>query len=253
MQFTQYLHLFCRRVSLFVCREILRSEEPNLSLAASILRAVRENRSAFHLWRQLTEDSIYVANEDDLAVALPRLKHNKPQYPLRTVRFAEDICATPQLLYAIPNTTSVEMLDFITLCPKPLAVQLKSVSSLREVDLRELPADEGLELLQSRTNWTHIQLLHAPAGAAAHAFAARNRSDFSLCGEFEEAQYLSPWLANPHLTALSVENDEVTSKLLDGLQHCHKLTSLVSPRFASSAAALRGRVWIDLQCRYCST
>jgi hypothetical protein len=242
----------CRRACIHLCREMLRSEEPNLALATSMLRAARENGSAFYLWRQLTEDSIYVLRHEAFPVALSRLKQINPQYPLRTVMFADNTSATPQLLSAISNSTSVEMLDFYTRCTKPLTVQVNSVSSLRKADLRHFPADEGLELLQSRSNWTRIHLSSATAGTAARAFAARNRSDFSLCGEFEEAQYLSPWLANPHLTALSVENDEVTSKLLDGLQHCHNLTSLVSPSFASSTA-LRRCVWIEHRCLHCST
>jgi hypothetical protein len=200
-----------------------------------MLRAVRENPDAFDLWRLLTEESIYVEYVADLAVALPRLKQTKPRYPLRAVRFSTGIGVTPEFLSSISNTTSAEMLEFWTLGTNPLAVQLKSVSSLRKVSLRGFPADEGLELLQSRTNWTQIELPYATAGTAACAFAARNRSDFSLCGEFKEAQHLSPWLANPHLTALRVERRSV-SKIFHGLQHCHKLTSLVSPCFASSAA-----------------
>jgi hypothetical protein len=214
------------------CRQLLDSAEPDLGLATSMLRTVRTDALCYGLLRKMTDESVTVDSDRELTVALTRLKQSNSAYPLRRLRVWPAHAASPQLLTALSPTTSLECLhlpeDVPSYAAKLLALRLKTVPSLRAVDLRPLPSEVGLELLQSRTNWTHITLpCDAEATADATAFAALNRCSFHLsCHELAAAEHLRPWLLNPHLTSLSATCSDAASAF-SPIQHCKNLTFLV--------------------------
>jgi hypothetical protein len=83
-------------------------------------------------------------------------------------------------LSASTTLTSVTGLPLVIFV-RPLALSLKSLSTLRAVDYTWFADDVVLELLRSRTNWSRLYLPTKPETAAkASAFAALNRTDFEL-------------------------------------------------------------------------
>jgi hypothetical protein len=201
-----------------------------------MLRLVRHEKAASSYLRELTAPSIVVSEAEHLQIAVARLRCGPP-FALQTVIVAPELCLDPRLLSALAATTSLESFCIERQIPDKLssadaarlASHLKAVKSLRDVDLRRFPSKEGLELLQSRTNWTRIQMpTDSSALARASEFAPHNRCDFAL--EFEDLQsseHLRPWLLNPHLTSLVASSKDLINGLNE-LQSCKNLTYLVS-------------------------
>jgi hypothetical protein len=228
--------VFCGR------SQIREQPEPNLALLLSALRLIRHEEAAYTLLLELTAPSLAVATPEHLQMAAARLKGGPP-FALRKLAVVPKLCLDPRLLSALAATTSLESFHIkpesefydeeeLKLSRKDaarLAPHLKAVKSLRDVDLRRFPADECLELLKSRTNWTRIQMpTDSTALARATEFAPHNRCDFAL--EFEDlesSEHLRPWLLNPHLTSLRAVDNHDIAGVFDELQSCKNLTCLV--------------------------
>ncbi len=217
---------------LILRREMLRAAEPDVSLATTLLQAVREDYEAGQLWRMLTTDISSVYHDSENALTFQRLRQISPAYPLRHLTMN---CASSQLIPALGAATTLKSVYILSHIPNDfrtqIAVQLKAVPSLREIDLNDFPIDAGLELLQTRTNWTHIHLpekrqdFKKAAALATHS----NNGAFTLesrrCSE--EFEGLALWLTNPHLTALRIPYGTVPPSVLAELSGCSNLTNLV--------------------------
>jgi hypothetical protein len=208
---------------------MLDGAEPDLALAISMLRPVRANKEAHELWSKLTASFYDLYKPSDLPLAVHRLRSARPQFALRSLGVASELCLAPPLLSALTATTSLE--HFITAAGYDwarLASALKEVKSLRVADLESFSVEAGLELLQSRTNWTQI-VLDSKVAAGVTAFAPLNRSDFSLkVFDLNRAEHFRPWLLNPHLTELDLCVDtDIIPGVYERLQHCRNLALLV--------------------------
>jgi hypothetical protein len=212
---------------------MLDGAEPDLALAISMLRTVKANKEAHELWSKLTTTYYSVSGPSDLPLAVHRLRSSRPQFPLRSLYVGTYFCLAPPLLSALTATISLEAFWPVDTPARDvgsrLASVLKEVKSLRVVQLEGIPAKVGLEVLQSRTNWTEIAL-DSKVAAGVTAFAPLNHSDFSLrVVGLKSAEHLRPWLLNPHLTelALHLGSRDIVPGAFDGLQHCRNLSLLV--------------------------
>jgi hypothetical protein len=215
------------------CRQMLDGAEPDLALAVSTLRPVRANKEAHELWSKLTASFYDLYKPSDLPLAVHRLRSARPQFALRSLGVAPELCLAPPLLSALTAATSLEAFrPFFTLASDDAArliSALKEVKSLRVADLKSFSVEAGLELLQSRTNWTQI-VLDSKVAAGVTAFAPLNRSDFCLTVfDPKKAEHLRPWLLNKHLAelTLSVSSSDIVPSMYEGLQHCRNLSYLV--------------------------
>jgi hypothetical protein len=208
---------------------MLASAQPDLLAAISLLGRVREYEIANDMWKALTAQSIRVDTSTGACIARHRLYQNLAQYPLLHIAVTATH-VTPDLLSALAATTTLLSVSDIrpTDTSDGLALQLKSVPSVRAFHLGQVSADVSSELLLTRKHWSHI-LLVPEHTAEARAHAALNQTDFELCiRECEAPETLTPFLINPHLTALDLEIGSFTTGCFDGLLQCQSLTRLVS-------------------------
>jgi hypothetical protein len=216
---------------------MVQGSEPDLSLAISLLQGVRETAEANAAYTALTSDSVDVTSPLVARIVLHRLRQNKSQFPLHSLTLDREQFTTTELVSALAATTTLTSLTLFLYATadklsSSLALQLKSMPTLRAVNHFGFPSDAVLELLQSRTNWRLIRLPphDTEATAKASAFAALNRSDFELLMEADlKAPDLNRWLGNPHLTNLYMETTGVPAACFEALQNCRKLTFLVMP------------------------
>ncbi len=198
------------------------------------------------MWKLLTSD--YVSIERRLAnnsLALHRLRQIKPAYPLRRL---EVHVALPDLLPALGAATTLEAV-YLESPPKDFVAriyeQLKGVPSLRVIDLNDVPIDAALDLLQSRTNWTHIRLPGEQKQdfKKAATLATHNKTAFTLRSlHSTEFEGLALWLTNPHLTALQIPDGTVPHSVLAELSGCPNLTHLVRSCIGCSHLVPRSRL-----------
>jgi hypothetical protein len=212
---------------------MLRAAEPDLSLATTLLHAVRDDPAAARLWKRLTSDSLTMDERIDSSLVVQRLTQINSAYPLRRL---EVHLALPELLPALGAATTLEAV-YISSLPTDFKArifeQLKAVPSLREINLNDVPIDAALELLRSRTNWKRIRLPNQKQDfKKAAALATHNKAAFILESvHYEELEGLALWLANPHLTALHIPNGAVPHSILAELSGRPNLINLVlAPR-----------------------
>jgi hypothetical protein len=209
---------------------MLCADEPDVSLATTLLQAVKDAVVTDRLWKELTSDRLSIHHGTDFVLAVQRLRQIKPAFPVRRLNM---LVAVPELLPALGATTTLESVDLRGELPSDfktqIAVQLKAVPSLREIDLRDVPIDAALDLLQSRTNWRRIGLPeHKQDLKKAAALATHNKTAFRLEGwNPEDSEGLTLWLTNPHLTALHIPSGTVSLSVLAELSGCPNLTYLV--------------------------
>jgi hypothetical protein len=221
------------RAHLLLFRQMLASAEPSLSLAVSLMRDVREYGLANVMFYQLTNAELGRQRNDDdhQLIALCRLKHASAKYPLLQLRLtAEDL--SPQFFEALAATTTLTSLAVTSEMREDtaarLALQLKAMPTVRAADFSQFSIDAAVKLLQSRTNWTHIELsFNATDMLDASTCALLNQSDFELSLRQPAAAGLDPWLFNPHLTALNVECVVLPDRSFDVLQQCKNLFFMV--------------------------
>ncbi len=216
-------------------RDMMRGSQPDLLLATSLLRTVFRDDDE-KLWQRLTAPSLRVCDEKEAQFAVQRMTQINSTYPLRQLVLCRGATTSSPLLTALSTAITIESVCFESDVPKSsrerVAVHLKALPSLCDLDLRELPIATGLELLQSRKNWTRICPPTAvTAIAKASAFVALNQTDFELqCEGLVSAEQFDPWLHNPHLTGLRIRlpvEAGLNYLNLDGLANCKTLTSLV--------------------------
>ncbi len=211
------------------CSDLLAAAEPDLSLAVKLLQGARQHDDANRVFNVLTAESIEIQTEGHIAAH--RLRQNKPQYPLLSIRLARESGASPTLISALAASKTLTSLSADHLpasATTSMALQLKSLPTLRAVDLAWFADDAVFELLQSRTNWSRIHLPTKPEIASkASTYSALNRTDFELRVESINAADLSRWLSNPHVTGLHLGTGHVPAACFDALYSCQNLTSLV--------------------------
>jgi hypothetical protein len=213
--------------ALILRREMLRADEPDVSLATTLLQAVREDEVAGELWWELTSPCFLVGS-DDTAIAVQRLRQTSPAYPLREI---EVLCASSKLLPALGAATTLESVCIDPELPNDfksqIASQLKAVPSLRAINLIDFPMEAGLNLLRSRKNWEQIRLPKRKTYCRkASALAARNETAFRLETTLSESYEDLLGVTNPHLTALRMAG-AIPVNVWYELGHCKNLTNLV--------------------------
>jgi hypothetical protein len=249
------------------CSELLATAEPDLSIAAGLLQGARQNDDANRDLNVLTAPSIEIKNETEALIAAHRLRQNKPQYPLLSIRLARESGALPKLISALAASKTLTSLSADHLPPSPatsaLALQLQSIPTLRAADLTWFADDVVLELLQSRKNWSRIHLpTQRETASKVSAFASLNRTDFQLHLKAPiEAADLNRWLADPHLTHLNLGTGHVPAACFDALYSCQNLTSLVRfvwffffishSHFSRSCGCALVRSWMIERCQNC--
>jgi hypothetical protein len=218
--------------------QLLLAAEPDLSLAVSLLQAVRDYASANELLKELTSETLEVG--DRYEIPLHRLRQSKPQFPLLSLALYWARSESAALISAL---TSSSTLTAIPNLPSSLIStvepHLKSMPNLRDINHSALSDVVSVELLQSRANWRVIHLPTEPETAAkASAFAGLNRSDFELRVHAHiKPSDLNRWLANPHLTHLDLfTGKEVSASCFDALRSCQNLITLVTCYFLHSLA-----------------
>jgi hypothetical protein len=214
------------------CRDMFQTDEPDLSLAISLVNHVRDYAPANSLWHALTGPSLRVVDGKDMRMAALRLRQTSSSHPLQHINVYSSVSELlPLFLSAVAGSISLASLtselplDYAAV----LALQLKSVRSLRSFDFKPFPAEAGLELLRSRTNWSFIRLpTTRELLARASECVAQNQSDFELIISFPiDAAHLKQCLSNPHLTSLFTCGSYTPEPSLEALTQCRNLTRLV--------------------------
>jgi hypothetical protein len=208
----------------YVCdRWKLKSEEPDLSLASSLLSEVRENAEANRMWKTLTADSIYVNDAMEAHIAMLRLRQNGSRYPLLHLTLLPDALFRPSFATAFAASTT---LLSVTAAPLDLARRLKSMPSVQSISQCSLSASEQVQLLLTRTDWSRIELPQpTPSAVAAHV--ALNRHAFQLrVGKLIASEDLRDCLSNPHLTSF-ISARRIPKNCFEVLLPCQNLTHIV--------------------------
>jgi hypothetical protein len=223
-------------IAVLCCREMLNSTEPNVSLAQSLVLAVKADDCSAALLDDLTHWVMSVDDERGLRIARQRLTQSNPQHPLWSLSI-DDFKLAPQLFPALSSTTTLTAVHYGAAVPSDLAAQLlpllKSIPSLGRADVRFLPIDAAIDLLQSRTDWHCILLPDDDVSdadiAKAAGVGALNRVDFELTLTVPDTKPLSfdSWLSNPHLSELIVFSQKLPVSWFNALHLHNRLTHMV--------------------------
>jgi hypothetical protein len=213
-------------------RRVIDDGEADYPALLALMQPLKRSRQVSYAWRCLTEPLLKVF--DSLAhVALLRLRQpTNCQYPLRQLKFMARACILQELPSALAAASTLESVSFeadiLSDVAAPVVAALKSVPTLRAVDLQHLPPDAGCELLQSRSDWHSITLpRHARNTSTLSTLIAQNRVDFELsCFSTAEPAFIQRWLCNSHLTALRYDS-QLPDSCFDALRDCKSLTRLV--------------------------
>jgi hypothetical protein len=206
--------------------------ESNHPQIIALLRGVRDHFIGDSLFRAFTAESVAIIDEATSLIVVQRLKQIAPQYPLLHISIYERPKELPAFLSALSASTTLTSFKCEDDVPSTILPhfmkRLKSVPTLRSVDIESKQPLRCQELLQTRTNWTFIRLFALSPKLTACVTA--NRTDFELhLNCVINSEQLNRCLANQHLTALYCEFHSLPAKCVEALGRCQNLTRLVTP------------------------